>query len=52
MFAAALGNRELVQFLLKQGMNPNLKSKAGKTASKVAADFGHTALADELEKAG
>ncbi len=51
MFAAANGNREMVRFLLKQGMNPNLKSKFGKTAAQFAADFGHIALADELEKA-
>ena len=48
--AAARGNREMVRMLLAAGADPKRKTKDGKTAGDLARQYGHSELAEELEK--
>lgn len=47
--AAARGNRDMVQKLLAAGADPHRKTKDGKTPAALARQYGHAALAAELE---
>jgi ankyrin repeat protein len=48
--AAAHGNREMVERLLAAGADPHRKTKDGKTPADLARQYGHPALAAELDK--
>jgi ankyrin repeat protein len=48
--AAARGSREMVEKLLAAGADRKRKTKNGKTAAELARQYGHTELAEELEK--
>lgn len=52
MDAASTGSLELVEFLLKRGANPNLKSKDGQTALIIAVGRNDVALCQRLLEAG
>ena len=48
MGAASAGREDLVNLLLARGADRSLLSEDGKTAASVAADHGHTSLANHL----
>jgi ankyrin repeat protein len=48
MGAAAAGREDLVSLLLGHGADPSLAAEDGKTASSIALEHGHTAMAERL----
>ncbi len=48
MGAAGAGRDDMVSLLLARGANPSLMSEDGKTASSIALEHGHTAIAERL----
>ena len=52
MGAAGAGRDDMVSLLLARGADPALTSEDGKTASSIALEHGHTALAERLAGSG
>lgn len=50
MFAAAIGNVEIIKILLQAGADPNVVSISGETASVLAESNGHYGVVDLLER--
>jgi len=50
--SAAAGYKDLVLYLLEEGINPNVRDKWGKTAAQLAFEAGHSGITDVLIEAG
>lgn len=51
MYAAELGNLEMVDLLVKLGCNPHTKNNTGKNAAEIAVDNGHIKCVQVIEQA-
>lgn len=52
MCATRNGHLNVVQYLIKEGANPNIKNNEGKTALDLAEENRHEEVAEFLRKAG
>lgn len=50
IFAVAAKNKEMVEYLLKQGADPNIKTKKGETALSIAEKQGLDEIAEVIKK--
>ena len=51
MWASINGHLNVVQYLIEEGANPNIKNNKGKTALDLAEENGHKKVAEFLRKA-